>query len=266
MSCPDYILRREVCRGADGQDYYTEHWVCNGYHGQDAGISEYCRSSGYIYCPRRDGDDRYRRSDVLTEEMSYTILRAVLNCVERGRTAMKNALSELYVAVLRIGYEPLAYEFLQAGRRPFRTPRVYGYASIVPSLMERRQADFLTVEIEKELAGFQPANLMPLISTAGGRLDVSSQDFGYLHSILSSVSYSVSSAINGCLPIPGCAHLGGPAEQAIRELADEAASYLQGFADYFFQAQSQFEAGVRHTLESAGYSTYGYSGRLPEWR
>ena len=266
MNCPDYILHREVCRGSDGQDYYTEQWICNGYHGHDAGIREYCRGPGYIYCPRRGGDDRYRRADALTEEMSYTILRAVHNCVEWGCTAMKNALSKLCIDVLRIGYEPLAYEFLQAGRRPFRTPRVYGYATIVPSPMERRQAEILTVEIEKELAGFQPANLMPLISTAGGRLDVSSQDFGYLRSILSSVSYSVSHAINGCLPIPGCAHLGGPAEQALRELADEAASYLQGFADYFSQAQSQFEAGVRYTLESAGYSTYGYSGCLPEWR
>lgn len=230
----------------------------------DAGIPEYC-SVGGRYCPRTGGDDRYRRTDALAEEVSLSLLRGVRFSIDQAAAVLRDSLSDIGAAIARTGYAALANAFWEAGMRPAERMHlaVGAYQGIVPSDMERNLAVQLEEHIDLELAAFQPADLMPGGYLGAELLQISSGDFRLLLDRLENTADTVSAVLESSGTFSGIAKLDAPARSALRNLADCAAGWLREIGDSLQRVWDLFEVGVQTSVQ--GGETYGYTGGLPQW-
>lgn len=262
MICGDYILREESREDPDTLMPIAVSWhECFKEH--DGGIEDYCCSGYAAYCPRNGGDDRLRRPDALTEDLSASIQLGVRLRIGNANTVMRDMLTDLSLAICRTGYEPLIDAYYQAGRCSIPTSIVSGYADIVPSQMEKSVAYDLEKALDFEFASFRPMDELPSVSAGLGTLSISSQDFSYISQIVTSAQSHVSAALEYGSSLSGFAHLDAPAEQALRELSDNVQLCLRGLADSFDSVASMFETGVRSSAGQTDFSVY--SGHLPQW-
>lgn len=230
----------------------------------DAGIPEYCSTNGQ-FCPRTGGDDRYRRTDALTEEVALALVRGVRFSIDQASAALRDGLSDIGAAIARTGYAALANAFWEAGMRPVERMHlaVGAYQGIVPSDMERNLAVQLEEHIDLELAAFRPADLMPGGYLGAEMLQISSGGFRLLLDRLENTADTVSAVLESSGTFSGNAKLDAPARSALRNLADGTAGWLREIGDSLQRVWDLFEVGVRTGAQ--GGETYGYAGGLPQW-
>lgn len=254
--CP--YFRKEFGETYDGIMYEREY--CR--HGGEL-IYIYC-SGNFIYCPKLGGDDRCRRDDALTEEVSGCIAASFKSYVDEGARRLQELLMEAAEVIERTNYELLCSSYYEAGYHRI-APSVFGrYRNVVKSDMEREQTKILEADLQGALDDFEPADKLPRISVDGRFLQISDQDFHRLESIFSQADYVISGfekRVDAC----GISVYEEIAGRVLRELADEICQYLRCFWEYFSENHKFFQNGINHAVHESEAGEHGFWGELPYW-
>ncbi len=259
MKCA-YFRERPVDPSSPDSGYVQE---C-GKTGGEVVLDLYCRGSFY-YCPYMGGDDRFRREDALTEDVTACVSNSVARAMEDGNRLMHGLLRDMGEVVARTNYQVLLDIYCQAGSRYISIPSVSGsYLSMVKTQMETKQAGILESAIQKSLNSFQPSALASWITIDGSRLDISDRDFeqlGWITGRWGEVAAAFDQKVD-CCNIP---KYGAPAERALRAVADEAGYYLRYFEESFYRARQWLASNVERAADLSRWGYHGYDGILPEW-
>lgn len=226
-------------------------------------ISVYCLGDG-MYCPNRDGDDRYRRKDALTEEVSDQIIFGFKKSLENGGQKIYGLLSDVAQIVGATNYELLYDSFYAAGNRKINLSVSGCFRSVVKSGMEKRQADKLEGAMQKMIDFFEPADELPYISLESARLQISERDFDELDLLISQSVPAIMGSIEGenVCHIPQYNKITG---EICRKLSDGIYSYLSDMKNGFYEVRDRFRKEVGYIGQNSERVLYGFNGGIPRW-
>lgn len=227
-------------------------------------ISVYCHGS-HLYCPYLDGDDRYRRKDALTEDVSAQIISGFREILESGRQRLYGLLADVSQTVAKTNYERLYDNYYSAGGRRISLSVSGRFRSVVRSGMEKRQAKKLEAAIEKELDAFEPADMLPCISPESDRLRVSDRDFVMLDLLVSQAAPGITGELDG-EDVCSVPEYNEVTRKICRELSNQVYFYLRDLQEGFFEVQRRLQREIGYAALASETGVHGYAGESPRWR
>lgn len=257
MAC--YYLGEEYNKDSNGEENTVLFCALGG-----SLISAYCTGTS-AYCPKQGGDDRYRRDDALTEDVSAHIAESFKKCLDDAAQNLRMMLAEAAELIEKTDYELLRNSYNEAGKRRIAFTLQRGiYANIVKSDMERRQSEILENEMQGALEAFEPADLLPWISEGEGYLEVSGREFDRLDTIFSQFEY-VDAGLQGGVNADGISEYEEIGQSVLEQLSNEVYLYLNRFRENFYENRRCFENGIYHTVQASESGVHGYKGEIPNW-
>lgn len=255
MCCPDFI-----CFVSEDLGIYKGEEKC--LRGGNL-ISVYCARS-WEYCPRRGGDDRFRRDDALTGEMSNRIISGFRKTLENGEQRLNDLLREVAQIVGRTNYSFLYDNYYRAGNQKIMLSVAGRFKAVVKTEMEEDEAGKLEAEMQKMLDSFEPADELPYISLESDMIRISDRDFANLESLLSQSAPVIAGVLDGkdVCTVPSYNKVTG---DICRQLSDKVYSYLRGMQESFFEVQMRFQREIHDALRASEAGVHGFGGEIPRW-